>query len=326
MKENDVGVFQGIPNGEYHAGPGISKSGLDLIACSPLHYRFKTTTANDNPPTPAQRVGTITHTAILEPHLFWQHYAEPFEAPDGALATTDEIKDQLRALGEKVSGNKPELIERLRFADPGAVFLDDLKAEYAAANEGREIVDRDTLALVAGMRDAVMAHPAASGLLTAVPGWAELSAYWRDPITGVLCRCRPDWWRSDGILVDLKTTDDASPEGFAKSLLDWRYHVQAPFYLDGCRLALEQADGITLDVPAPAHFIFIVVEKKPPHAVAVYKLDAQSMELGRIEYARDVATCADCLRSDTWPGYGDKVQPISLPEWHLRKSALAGAQ
>lgn len=326
MTENDVGVFAGIANRDYHGGSGVSKSGLDKIAQSPLHYRYATDSENDNEPTPAQRIGTMVHTMVLEPHLFWAQYAEPFEAPEGALSTSDEIKEQLKALGEKTTGVKADLIERLRFADPGAVFLDDLKAEHAAACEDREIVGSDTVALVEAMRDAVMAHPVAAALFTAVPGWAELSAYWRDPTTGVLCRCRPDWWRSDGIVVDLKTTTDASPEGFARSLIDWRYHVQAPFYLDGCRLALEQADGTTMDVPAPSHFIFVAVENKAPHAVAVYKLDLQSMELGRIEYARGLDTYAECVRTDTWPGYGDKMQPLSVPEWYLRRSALGGAQ
>ena len=98
-------------------------------------------------------------------------------------------------------------------------------------------------------------------------------------MTGILCRCRPDFWREDDIIVDVKTTEDASPEEFSRSLAKWRYHVQAPFYMDGIELATGRR---------PKGFVFLVVEKKPPYAVAAYTLDPESIELGRSEYRADL--------------------------------------
>jgi hypothetical protein len=296
MNKNDVGIFADIPNAAYHGGDGVSKSGLDLIARSPMHYRHARDAANDNDPTNAQRIGSAAHKLILEPDTFDTEFAV---APD-VDRRTKEGKE--------------------------------LWTAFAADSAGKTLLTESEMDQLEAMRDAVMAHPAARGLLSSVPGRAELSAYWRDTATGVLCRCRPDWWRADGILVDLKTTDDASPEEFGRSVLKWRYHVQAAMYLDGTRRAAEQGGGLELivdpakgeGIPAfPNHFLFVVVEKKPPHAVAVYKLDSLSLQHGAAEYRRDLARYVDCLERDSWPAFGETVLQTGLPEWFLRRE-LAG--
>lgn len=394
MNLNDVGLFPDISNDKYHGGAGISKSGLDLICRSPLHYRHARDAANDNRPTPAQRIGTAAHDLILEPGEFWNRYAIPLDPADfpDAIRTRDELVAMVEALNAdrlpKLSGlgTKDELIERIQIGaaetgrsvicwigDLDAMKIGDLKrtiaelnehrpgllstrgtmkelaqiladhgqpvelwsdlvAMNAATNDGKEIITADEYGQLQGMRDAVMAHPAAHSLLTGAPGRAEISAYWNDPITGVLCRCRPDFWRADGILVDLKTTDDASPEAFAKSIANWRYHVQHPFYLDGCRQAIEQGGGgleLIVDpekgegfAAMPEHFVFIVVEKKAPHAVAVYTLDQESVELGARLYRQDLDTFAQCQAADSWPAFGDAIQPIGVPDWLLRREGI----
>lgn len=288
MTQTEPGVYAGIPNAEYHGGLGISKSGLDIIARSPMHYQFSRQAANDSEPTAAMRIGTAAHTLILEPENFAAEYAV---APEGIDRRTKEGKQ--------------------------------LWADFQAEADGKIVLKGEEMDQLEGMRDAVMAHPAAHQLLTGCAGAAELSAYWNDPETGALCRCRPDFWRTDGVLVDLKTTDDASPDGFAMSVQKFRYHVQAPFYLDGCRQAIEHGgEDLPITPGAPTAFVFIAVEKKPPHAVAVYALDFDSLEIGREEYQRDLQTYAECTAADNWPAYGEQIQRLGLPEWRLRREEL----
>lgn len=315
------GVYDNLSNAEYHGGPGISKSGLDLIARSPMHFKAARDAANDNAPrtpTPAQDFGSDFHEFLLEPDSFDESHVLPFVAPEGALATSDDIKAVLKDHGEKVSGTKPELIERLRKINPDAVILDELRQQYAITNAGRKILQPDAWVTLQGMRAAVMAHPAASALLSA-PGVAERSVYWTDPVTGELCRCRPDYWRHDGIVVDLKSTEDASPEGFAKSIGNWRYDVQDPFYVDGINLMREQSGRN--DIAIARKFIFIAVEKKAPFAVGAYALDDESRDIGRAQYRANLDTYATCKLSGVWAGYGDKIQYISLPAWKIAKAA-----
>lgn len=70
------GIYQGIPNEAYHAGPGISKSGLWKIHTStPAHFKF--------PPPPKRKehfeFGEAVHLAILEPDTF---EAKTYRGPD----------------------------------------------------------------------------------------------------------------------------------------------------------------------------------------------------------------------------------------------------
>lgn len=270
------GVYEGIPNAEYHGGPGISKSGLDLVHRSPMHYNAVVTASNDRTPTPAQELGTAAHAIILEPHVFDESYV---------LA--------------------PKFDRRTKEGKAAAAAFED-------ENAGKICLLQETWDQLFAMAAAVNAHPAAGSLLTSCPGEAEKSVYWIDATTGVLCRCRPDWWRDDNVIVDLKTTEDASQEGFAKSIANWRYDVQAAYYLDG----VQQATG-----KRPKAFVFIAVEKKPPYGVGVYVLDSESLDLGRAQYQHDLRIYAECVRTGVWPGYGDKIQTISLPAWHANKNS-----
>ncbi len=259
---SEARVVRGMPAAEYHAHPAVSRSDLALVRQCPALYRAKLDGLLERAESQAMRLGTLIHTAVLEPAELEKRYA----AFDGRCGT---------------------------------------KAHHAAqeANPGRELVKPADLERAQAMRESVANHPAASRLLA--EGEAELSIFWCDAETGIECKCRPDWLTPAGDVVDLKTASCASPDEFARSVWRYRYDVQSAFYADGCR-----ATG--LDV---RRFVFVAVEKEPPHLVAVYELDAMDAELGRKRYKQDLATLAACIEADDWPGYGDTVQPLSLPRW-----------
>lgn len=379
------GVYAGISNADYHGGPGISKSGLDLIHRSPMHYHAVVTAANDNhESTVAQALGTAAHALILEPAEFVKDYCLGLRQSDVPHAIDD--REQLVAMVQKLnegrlpklptsgakaalidlilehglyvvelpseggdlrteleamkgadlkamiergnlnrtgllstSGSRHELAELLRANGVEVTLWSDVQAEWMKNNGDRTVLTPEQWDQLHRMRDAVMAHPAARGVLE----------------------------RGNNMVVDLKTCEDASLEGFSKSIANWRYDVQHPYYLDGLREALRQgnceppAEGAA-ELSAywtdketgvlcrcrpdfwrghPNHFIFIAVEKKPPYAVGVYKLDEESVDLGRAVYRADLKRYAECLANDNWPGYGDKIQTISVPGWHANKNA-----
>ena len=322
------GIYSAISNADYHAGPGVSNSMLNLLRDkSPMHLKALRDASNDNrEPTSAQRTGTAFHMLILEPHLFDEQYVMPLVLPDDALSTADDLKAALKEAGEKVSGTKAELIERLKAVRPDAKIADELKQQYAVANAGRTIISLEERDQLFAMRDAVLAHPAAHALLTGEKYVTEHSVYANDPETGELRRVRPDLWRFDGIVGDLKTTDDASPEGFARSIVKWGYDVQHPYYLDTINLALQHGAKNRRAPTSAKAFVFVVVEKQAPHAVAVYTLDDAAVALGRAKYRASLDTYAECQRTGEWPGYGSGVQMISLPAWHINQNAhLIGA-
>lgn len=381
------GIYDNLTNAEYHAGPGESKSLLDLVHRSPAHYRARKLEANDNQhqPTPAQMIGTAFHALLLEPAEFVKSYClalRPQDVP-GVVEDKDTLVAMIAELNKgrlpklSTSGTKDELVARIQNAQnedgvgnatleelqalkaadlkahievlnqhrPGLLsdkgtmaelattlamegkpvkLWTDVKAEWLANNGHRQVLTQEQWDQLHRMRDAVMAHPAAAALLTGAPGVAERSVYWTDPTTGLLCRCRPDFWREDGIVVDVKTTEDASAESFARSIANWRYHVQHPYYLDGINLMRDQARR--QDIKPAKAFVFLAVEKSArvvdgvALGVAVYVLDAQSVELGRIEYRRDLDAISECTRTGSWPGYGDKIQSLTLPQWTLKQA------
>ena len=147
------------------------------------------------------------------------------------------------------------------------------------------------------MCDAVRNHPEAAWLLS--DGKAEQSVWWDDEQFEMRCKCRPDWWNGD-IVIDLKTTQDASPRGFAKSVANFRYHVQQMHYLRGTNAA---------------RFIFIAVEKEYPYAVGVYELDNEACGLGEELRQRDMQRIKTCKQRNEWPGYSNDISTLSLPTY-----------
>ena len=260
-------------NADYHAHSAVSKSHLDQVARSPLHYfaRYLDPNRIVPEPTPAMAIGSAVHTHVLELDQWDARYVS---APDGIDRRTKAGKAEWEA--------------------------------FTTAATGRTVLPKADADLVMRMAHSVFTHPAAAMLL-ALPGKAETTHMWIDAATGLQCKCRPDWLTDDGrLLVDLKTTEDASARGFAKSIAQWRYHVQASWYLDG----IEQATGTR-----PEHFLFLCVEKKAPYAVAVYAADAEMIAAGAHTAARDLDVLATCKAANAWPGYSDQIEPISLPPW-----------
>lgn len=261
--------------------------------------------------------------------------AEGWETPLEDLKTAD-LKALVVAHNEtrqgllSATGTMEALAQTLRDAGRAVTLWDDVKAEWLRNNSQRIVLSLEVWQQLHRMRDAVMAHPTARALLSK-PGVAERSVYWTDPATGLLCRCRPDWWiTQEGIVVDVKTTDDASPEGFARSIAKWRYHVQDPFYTDGINAMRKQYRPEGLDLPMPAKvraFLFLAVEKDAcvvdgvALGVAVYRLDDAGRDLGRVEYRADLERIAECKRAGRFPGYGDAVLGIELPRWKQAQAA-----
>lgn len=162
---------------------------------------------------------------------------------------------------------------------------------------------------VSGMFDAVYSHKPARAIMDA-PGRNELSVYAKDPETGVLVKCRFDRLLDFGIAADLKKTQDARPDAFTRAIDNYRYYVQAAFYMD----VYKWATGETLSA-----FNIIAIEEAAPHGCRVYQIDELSIEFGRLAYRSALNTYADCLAADKWPGYTEEVQEIGISNWLVSK-------
>jgi exodeoxyribonuclease VIII len=261
----------GIPDEIYHGDRDtVSSSTLKILSAkSPAHARAELD--QPRPETPALLLGRAAHCAALEPDLFTVRYAV---APE---------------CDRRTKGGKATW------------------AQFLADHPGASIITASDAETVEGIRAAIEAHPVARHAVRG--GQAELSGYFTDPETGVHCRIRPDYLRlADGIMVDLKTTLDASPRAFERSIQQYGYHLQAAMYSAG----YQAITGEPL-----RDFLFLSVEKAPPYAVGLYRLEDQALEVGRRQYRAALRRWAECLERDHWPGYSDRIESISLPAWAL---------
>jgi hypothetical protein len=159
--------------------------------------------------------------------------------------------------------------------------------------------------LVETMAEAVLTHVEAGPLFD--EGTPELSAYGRDPLTGVMMRARTDWLHKRRA-VDLKTCESSAPDDFKDEVRRFGYHVQQWWY----ELTFEAAERPLED------FVFVAVAKRPPHLVAVHRLKRRVVDLGGDIARRALTKYAACRESGTWPGH-DPCNEIDLPDWEFKK-------
>lgn len=173
------------------------------------------------------------------------------------------------------------------------------EARAAAYAEGLTPLLQRDFWQVTGMREAVMQHPLARRAFT--NHRAEVSVFWDED--GLDLKCRPDAWR-DGLLIDLKTTVNADPRQFNKTVADFGYHQSHAHYVDGVQAATGE------ELP----FVFVLVEKHPPYLVSVVELHPLAVDMGRRLNTRAKRIYQECTKSGQWPGY-PRSEQIELPLW-----------
>ncbi|EIZ8524456.1 exodeoxyribonuclease VIII, partial [Escherichia coli] len=70
VEDIEPGIYYGISNENYHAGPGVSKSQLDDIADTPALYLWRKNAPVDTTKTKTLDLGTAFHCRVLEPEEF----------------------------------------------------------------------------------------------------------------------------------------------------------------------------------------------------------------------------------------------------------------
>lgn len=189
------GLYKNLSNAEYHAGPGISKSGLDLIAHCPSSLPWSREAPVDEEKLKAMDFGTALHCLLLEPHNF-----------DSEFVVGPNIERRSNADKETWAAFELEHSDKIIMTAP----------------EWRQLQL---------MRESIMAHPTARWIFEQA-GINEASIYWDDEETGELCRIRPDCILTDHhIIVDVKKVDGM--DRLEKHVEEFRYHVQDAMYSEG---------------------------------------------------------------------------------------------
>jgi len=273
-------VRKGVSYDDYCRIDALRYSDAKGFAKSPLHARYEMLQPHAD--TKSTLLGHALHTAILEPERFGVEYA----------------------VGPKVD----------KRTTAGKAEWAHFEANHAGAIHLRgEEYDS-----VTGMAEAVLAHPFIQAVIGR-PSHRELTLQWDE--NGVACKCRIDWAvELEGVtyIMDLKSTVDASVNGFARSINNFTYHAQAASYMRGLSEALP--------TDRPRRWLWVAVENTAPHGVAIYEPSEPALIQGLEDYLGWVGTYRACKETNTWPGYPTQLQPIDLPRYAWRNERPEAAE
>lgn len=268
MTNRKIGCYQHLPADEYHAEKRLSASAITHGMRSMSHLRHCMTTQTE--PSDAMKFGTLIHAAVLEPHTLRGQY----------VVMPDLTENMVTEKGDPTTSKNCKVYrERL--------------AKWESENADKETISQgwwDAMMTIAGN---VAAHKSASKL--AECEHKELSILWET--MGVPCKSRIDAY-GDGILIDVKTTRDASMPAFGWDAMRRGYYRQLAFYSDALTYAGHEVREVWI----------VAIENTAPYEVAVYELGPEHLNPGREEYEGVVHQYAECLRTGKWPGYSDSVQ------------------
>lgn len=240
-----TGIHLDYPEREYHQQPGLSSTGAKKLLVSPAKYMRDKLEPME--PTPAMRLGTCIHTAVLGT-------GQQFIAVEGSR--------NAKAVKEEIAEHEAK----------GLIVLTPHERDKV-------------LAIAQSVRSTTKAQEAFAR------GQAEVSLCWEDQETGVTCRGRIDWLNPQA-LFDLKSTKDASKDGFPKQAANMFYDLQAAAYMDGHRTLTGE------EIP----FGFIAVETEAPYHCVVHQLPDVAIERGQALWAKAKRIYADCLNTGVWGG------------------------
>lgn len=157
------------------------------------------------------------------------------------------------------------------------------------------------------MSESVLSNLMITNVLRPIHGvQVEKSIYWKDLPTGLLLKCRPDAFKGS-LVIEIKTCDDASPRAFQMSAMKYGYYLQAALIYEGL-LSI----GIKME-----HFLFVCVEKSPPYATALYRLDEDALQYGLDLLCKLKGEFKKCQDKSEWNDYG--MQTLSVPNWAVKE-------
>lgn len=267
-----VGAFKGavkdLSNRDYH---GLKKywSSSDLKflhSNTPAHFHYKYFGEGKGQSKKATKdmiLGSLVHCLLLEPHAFESDF---FVMPEINLRTNDG-----KAQREKL----------------------------LSLHAGKLLIDVDMMIQAQYMKASCEANPKALELLR--EGYKELAFFWECPYSNLTFKAKTDSSRSSHF-VELKTTSDASPEGFSRHAFNMNYDLSLVHYMNGIKSVF--------DVSPPA--FFVVIESEPPYVTEVYRAGESFIQSGHDKWLKAVDKLTAGIREGKWPSYSaiDSEIPI----------------
>jgi hypothetical protein len=276
MIPDKPGLYYDIRFEEYQQIDAVNNSVLKILSNerqSPAHAKWYID--NGRHDTPALKIGRAIDAHILEPLRFFELFA--------VCPKCDRRTKDGKALH--------------------AEFEEDLRP-------GQEIISEEDYEKIVQIYNAVI-NSQAMRLIEG--GQSQVVAVWQDKTTGLLCKARYDYYQKDiPMITDLKSTQDASPDGFGYDVFKYSYFQQAGFYCMGHEV---------LTGYEPCFAIF-AIEKEEPFVHTSFELGMKTIEAGKNAARKALVKYKQCKDSGVWPMFSDKVLMLDMPEFALLKNGI----
>lgn len=320
------GIYHNMPDEIYFSIKAVSASFLKEAASKSLRHAWQNSVFNplreERQETPALAFGKAFHCAVLEATEFLKRFAIEPSKEDYSnnkkelLDTVDDMKAYILKHGIEAKGCKAKadyISAIMQSKAPRPVFWDEVQKNFKGHAEGKSIIKADDMAKIKSMIESLKADKFGSHIFA--NGKSEVVLVWSDTSTGLLCKAKADFINHTYV-ADLKTTTDASPDGFAHEIVKYGYYIQAAFYLMGC---------IELGLKDRNKFAFQAIEKEAPFATATHVLDKEYILLGIHEVRHTMHRLEKYLKDEKvsnvfqLPSYSSHVIKHSAPQWLLNK-------
>jgi hypothetical protein len=269
IKSAIIKEFTGTES-EYHETKDYtSASKLKKLKVSPLHFKE----AEEVEETEAMIFGSAYHCYILEPSRFESEYyvfddhsiyevliGEGYKSPRSTKQYKEWMESEMRLIGNRKSLSITDF-EKIK----------NMKSRLLSHRQVR-------ILLANGINE--------QGFI------AELET----TSGNIGVKFKPDKFNENKrFCLDIKTTKDASVDGFTRSAAEMDYHIQAALYSD--LLDLRAGNGLGYS------FFFIAQEKVAPYAFNLFEASPQFIGQGRYEYELLMQLYKYCIDNNEWPGY-----------------------
>lgn len=267
------GIHKNVAENYYHLWDAVNASLLKTVdEKGPAQAYYER--LHPKEPTAAMRFGTRAHAFVLEHTRVPELYAPPLNLP------------------------------RRKDVDKAA------HAEYEKEHVGKDFLSTDQFAEFEAIAKMMHSHPEWAEM------WrdriaVEICVVWDDDETGLRCKARVDLltkFHGHTLVVDYKTTANASTWSFARDMHTFRYALGAAHYLAG------------VEALAPGHhrsFILAAQEKKPIYDRMLHAIGPLSMESGTRAWRRALDRWAACVAADEYPGYPTGIGETEMPSYAI---------
>jgi len=285
------GVFKDISIEDYHADHiYFSSSGLKLAKKSLKLFKMFLDGKIDASGSMEQEkkshfdFGNAFEIALLDRSNFGKFITvyDPQERPDKKLSITSK-KNQ--AWKSEIFGS----------------------GKYVINKEGKE-----SLSVIMEMISSCYADAVINKLIQNIE--YQYSIFWTDE-RGLKLKTRPDICKSKkNVIIDVKTTNDGSPEQFSRDMAKYDYPFQAVMQIDGC---IKSGFMQHVDV-----YYWLVVEKQPPFSATLYEFDIDDMKWVSDEYDYVLGCVREALDNNHFPSYSYRadnkygILRANIPLWY----------